>query len=440
MTYATAQELARKTVEGRGTWDAFEQAASAMHPQHQRKSEDDRQRMQETWSLVEPAYTSMMKALGLADAGLSQMSTRMAAAESRTRLSSPQLARWASRVLDHVVGQMSKFRQGSAETPSFTLALSDRESAFTFDAHANALDQRRKEREEDTRRDRDRDRDRGGDKDKDRDRRRKGDRDKDRDRRNKGKGGGGKGDKGGKGAGGDTSKTGWTEKQVAIPEDQYLTMKRAAQTRFPTYCSNWLLGSCQFGSKCRFKHGPRPETFPTFIDEQGLKMDGNAKCAQHPASHIVVPCVSPQASSVASQCRENESQANPNVGTGSQPTGSEARVTSEGNETRSHANDAKAIPNGGEGHQHVSCEVKVTSRENETRSHANDAKATPNAGEGNQRVSCDARTTSEGNETRSHANDAKAASIAECTSRNESHGALLLVSNPEGRRGEGDKR
>ena len=133
------------------------------------------------------------------------------------------------------------------------------------------------------------------------------------------------------------------------------------------------------------------------------------------------------------------------MGTGSQPTGSEARVTSEGNETRSHANDAKAIPNGGEGHQHVSCEVKVTSRENETRSHANDAKATPNVGEGNQRVSCEARITSEGNETRSHANDAnandaKAASNVECTSRNESHGALLLVSNPKGRRGKGDKR
>ena len=285
MTYAAAEELARKVVEGRGTWDVFDQAAAAMRPGGKQKGADDRQRLQETWSLVKPAYSALQSALAVDDPGIAKMDARLQAAESQSRLSPEELSRWAGKVLSTMVGNMAKFRLGLCGVSRLDDALPEHESSYTFDAHARAFEQRRKadldRRDQDRRR-----REEGG-------------------RYGKGTKGKGKGkeDKGGK-RGGPTdysaeppppkpkgSPSGWPEKKVTIPDSKFGSLKAAALAKYKDTCAIWLIGKCT-NDRCSRKHEPRPTDFEQFLSDNELKLDGSAKCTSQQLPNSARPLAS----------------------------------------------------------------------------------------------------------------------------------------------------
>ena len=296
LDFTVIQELARKTTDGRGSWEEFRAVAAKMSASRG-KTTDERQRIVEVWSLVKPAYETFTKAIGITDRGIATMDTRMTAPETQTRVGPKELETWAGTVLSAYVNRMYKFRHDPthAPLPMFSDAIADREGVFQFNAYKAALAAQMAAQPPNNRSYSNR----GGGKG---------------EKTRSAEGGGGKGK--GRGAGGRaspkppeaTQAAGWVERKVTLQGEKFTALRQAAMQKYPDYCGAYLVAKCT-RKECPRKHNPRPDDWETFIDEQGLKIDGSEKCeSPHPLASSGEPRQPPAGASERAETGERESR------------------------------------------------------------------------------------------------------------------------------------
>ena len=285
-------ELAAKVVEGSATWSSFDDAAKHMY-KSQASIEGTYARVHETWSIAGPALHALTSTAAIDSAGLATLSAQLSAQETLSRLSAADKATWAARVIGEWREQLAAFRSCSRQhsqerypPPSFAAAVGRMDQWFT--THALARDIKRQQEAE-------RPSPAKPPSQQPRQQQRGSPKSPKSPAAASPAAAPGAPQPGGPAHVPKEKLTAWPEKTAQIPKEVYAALRKAAEQKYPDVCSFFITSRCSKGNKCKHKH-ERPADFAAFLDAQGLKIDGSAKCApqpRHATQHMHDACAAP---------------------------------------------------------------------------------------------------------------------------------------------------
>ena len=295
MSYEDALELAYSALEGRCKWATLEAAYAKMVVKGRSANAADK--IRETWSLAEPLFRTMLSSLCMDDAGLKELSTRMNAPQSQSRVTPELQGMYAAKVLDAFNTQAYKFRKAGGDRPRFDKAVAEHDSFYMFEAHAQAIAERTSAAAAGGPRNPNggpRVKQPGGQGGQGKDASGKG--------RGKGKGTPGKSTP----TGGKTQGVCWKEKTATIDLAKFKVLRQAAEAKWPDACPFWVVGTCRAATgQCPKKH-ERPADFEAFLDANGFKLDGSEKCEHRRAPPASACAPAPASASASTQASRIE--------------------------------------------------------------------------------------------------------------------------------------